>query len=364
MKTKLLFLSLCLCSTFLFSQTVLNSNGIGNTYEELNAFFAPGYTAVETSDQTGGTTTGSHIAFGRHIDEVMDASAGKFVYRFFSHINEDNDVSTTSTDRIRVEIKTYAPSPANMKATLGETVTYKWRFKLPTGFVPSTSFTHIHQIKAVDGDDGDPIFTLTPRKGTGGNPNKLELVYDENAAASASDIASADLSLFENVWVEVTETIFYSTTTGAITLNIKRVSDNASLLSYTNTNIATFRPDNTFVRPKWGIYRRIANSSGVPITGLRDEVVLFSDFSVTEGVLASNSFSTEFTGLKTNVIENYLEFILPNNEQNEFKIYNTIGSEVKAFAVKGNQNVAVEELAAGTYLLKSKEGQTTRFIKK
>ncbi|NJM78460.1 MAG: hypothetical protein HC854_00315 [Flavobacterium sp.] len=224
-----------------------------------------------------------------------------------------------------------------MKATLGETVTYKWRFKLPSGFLPSTSFTHIHQIKAVDGDDGDPIFTLTPRRGTGGNPNSLELVYDENATASPSAVASANLSEFLNVWVEVTETIFYSTTSGTITLNIKRVSDNASLLSYTNNNIITFRPDNTFVRPKWGIYRRTKNSSGVPISGLRDEEVLFSDFSVTEGVLSSDNFENEFVGLKSNLIESYLEFTFLDNENKEFKIYNNTGAEVKTFTVTSSQ---------------------------
>lgn len=361
MKTKLLFLALCLSSITSFSQSVLNANGPGTTYEEINAFFAPGFNAVESPDQL---PEGSHSSFGRHIDEIFDASANKFVFRFFSHLNEDNDVSTTSTDRIRVEIKTYNPSPANMKATLGETVTYKWRFKLPSGFLPSTSFTHIHQIKAVGGDDGDPIFTLTPRRGTSGNPNRLELVYDENDAASASAVASANLSEFLNVWVEVTETIFYSTTTGTINLNINRVSDNTSLLSYTNNNIITFRPDNTFVRPKWGIYRRTANSSGVPISGLRDEEVLFSDFSVTEGVLSSDNFENEFVGLKSNLIESYLEFTFLDNENKEFKIYNNSGAEVKTFTVNSSQKVNVEELSAGIYFLKSKEGQTARFIKK
>lgn len=361
MKTNFFIFLFGMCGNFIFSQSVLNANGPGNTYEEINAFFAPGYTAVEAPDQT---PNGSHPAFGRHIDEIFDANANKFVFRFYSHINEDNDVSTTSTDRIRVEVKTYASSPDNMKGTLGEIVTYKWRFKLPAGFIPSTSFTHIHQIKAVDGDDSSPIFTLTPRKGTSGNPNKLELVYTQNQASSAVVLTSSDLSLFENTWVEVTETILYNTTSGSIDINIKNISTNTSLLSYSNANISTFRPDNTFARPKWGIYRRIANSSGVPIAGLRDEEVLFSDFSVVEGALESTSFDFDSKILKTNVIENFLEFDFADEELKEFILYNNMGLEVKKMMVNTGEKINIEALASGTYFLKSKNGLTVRFVKK
>ncbi|NJM78461.1 MAG: hypothetical protein HC854_00320 [Flavobacterium sp.] len=82
MKTKLLFLSTCFFSIASFSQ-VLNANGPGNTYEEINAFFAPGYTAVESPDQL---PEGSHSSFGRHIDEIFDATANKICISFFFHI--------------------------------------------------------------------------------------------------------------------------------------------------------------------------------------------------------------------------------------------------------------------------------------
>jgi hypothetical protein len=48
-------------------------------------------------------------------------------------------------------------------------------------------------------------------------------------------------------------------------------------MSYANSNIATIRPDNNFIRPKWGIYRSLND-----ITNLRDEAVRFSDFSIQE----------------------------------------------------------------------------------
>ena len=170
---------------FLFSniylgqaQTILNADNISNnTYELINSKFAPGGTAIETPDQT---PDGLHTAFGRHIAEVFDADLNKNVFEFYAHVTPDNDV-TGGLDRQRVEMKTYAASPNNLKGVLGETVTYKWRFKVPVGFQPSNSFTHIHQIKAVDGDESSPIFTLTPRYGT---PNTMQLIYVIDANGS------------------------------------------------------------------------------------------------------------------------------------------------------------------------------------
>ena len=54
-------------------------------------------------------------------------------------------------DRQRMEIKTYDKSPDNLVGVTGETVEYRWKFKLDSGFQPSASFTHLHQLKAVGG---------------------------------------------------------------------------------------------------------------------------------------------------------------------------------------------------------------------
>ncbi|MEI8086555.1 MAG: hypothetical protein WCG93_10105, partial [Paludibacter sp.] len=148
-----------LASPFLaFSQAVLEADGPGNTYELINSVLAPGYTAEETPDTFDPT-------FGRHIAEVWDTDLSKYVFEFYIHssvANELQDISTGATDRQRNEIKTYESSPDSLKGTYGETMTYRWRFKVPVGFQPSPNFTHIHQIKAVGGDDSSPLFTLTP----------------------------------------------------------------------------------------------------------------------------------------------------------------------------------------------------------
>jgi hypothetical protein len=274
-QTKPIFLLVHLFLLFAtsYAQVTLNANGPGGTYELINSVLAPGYNAVEDPDA-------SHTAFGRHIAEVFDATLNKNVFEFYSHITPDDDPQTGSPDRQRVEIKTYNQSPANLIGTTGETVTYKWYFRVPTGYQPSTTFTHLHQIKPVDGDDGDPLFTLTPRKGT---PNKMELIYDADGPSAIDKKAIVNLSLFEGNWVEATEKILVGTA-GTYSMVIKKVSDGTVLLSYANNNIGTIRATNSFIRPKWGIYRSIANPGD-----LRDEAVRFSDFSISEAALLAGS---------------------------------------------------------------------------
>jgi hypothetical protein len=267
------------------AQATLNADGPGLTYELINSVLAPTGNAIEAPDQL---PEGSHSSFGRHISEVLDTDLKKYVFEFYSHLNTgatstlDNDISTTKTDRQRVEIKTYATSPENLKGTVGESVTYKWRFKIPVGFQPSSSFTHIHQIKPVDGDDSNPIFSLTARKGS---PNKLEFNYVQSETSGTTKIATIDLALLEGVWVEVTENIKIATEGGSYDMLIKRVDNGTVLLSSSNNNILTIRPDNSFIRPKWGIYRSLLDAGS-----LRDETIRFSDFSISEATLSNQGF--------------------------------------------------------------------------
>ena len=275
MKTKLTFL-FALLPLISFAQAILNADGTTNTYSLINSVLAPGATAVETPDAFDPT-------FGPHIKQVWDTDLGKYVFEFYLHISNSNelqDESTGDTDRQRVEIKTYASSPDSMKGTVGETVIYKWRFKIPLGFQPSPSFTHIHQVKAVDGDDSDPIFTLTPRYNSNGN--QLELIYVQDVNSGASKLATVDIASFLGNWVEATEQIYVDSINGAKNGNysivIKKVSDGTTLLSYSNNNISTIRKTtNSFIRPKWGIYRSITN-----ISYLRDETMRFNSISVQE----------------------------------------------------------------------------------
>jgi hypothetical protein len=177
----------------------------------------------------------AHPTFGRHIAEVFDNELNENVFVFTLHVTPDNDRCNGATDRQRNEIKTYGPSPANLKGELNETVSYRWKFKIDANFQASPSFTHIHQIKAGDGINEDaPIITITPRAGA---PEKLEIIHTGNTTATTQNkVKIVDLAPFKGTWVEVTEKVIYKTA-GYYEITIKKVSDGSTLLTYNNNNI-------------------------------------------------------------------------------------------------------------------------------
>lgn len=246
------------------SQVLLDADGAGNTYELITSVLAPGYDPVEEPDC-------SHTVFGRHIDEIFDSELNTNVFRFFMHATPDND-RCINFDRQRNEIKTYDQSPDNLLGIEDEIVQYKWKFKIDAGFQVSPNFTHLHQLKSVGGPLASmPMYTLTARKAT---PDRLELRYAETDTQIA--LQQTDLEPFKGTWLEATETITYGTS-GTYSIEIKKVDDESVLFNYSNNNIINWRSGAEFVRPKWGIYRSLIN-----VADLRDEEVLFANFSIEE----------------------------------------------------------------------------------
>jgi hypothetical protein len=244
--------------------TLLSANGPGNTYELISSILAPGFDPIEVPDC-------GHDDFGDHIDEVFDNELNKNVFRFFIHTNADND-RCINFDRQRNEIKAYDKSPDNLLGIENEKVVYNWKFKLAAGFQSSPNFTHLHQLKSVGGSlESMPMYTLTTRKG---NPDNLELRYAETD--SQVTLKQTALSPLIGEWLEVTEVITYGIS-GSYEIVIKRMEDETVLFEYSNSSIVNWRTGAAFVRPKWGIYRSLLNAQD-----LRDEEVLFADFSVTE----------------------------------------------------------------------------------
>lgn len=196
----------------------------------------------------------------------------KDVFVFHIHVEPDND-RCQNFDRQRNEIKTYSSSPEYLKGFLGETVTYRWRFKLDSGFEPSSNFTHIHQLKDVGGDISSPIITLTPRIGT---PDQLEIGHKDSTGVS-SVLATVPLEPFTGVWVEAYERMTYGHN-GSYSIELSDLSTQEVLLAYENPNVDLWRNGAEFVRPKWGIYRSLDSQQY-----LRDEQVRFDRFCLAKG---------------------------------------------------------------------------------
>jgi hypothetical protein len=261
MKKGLLVILLTAAATIAVkAQTILKADGSADAYTQISRVL--GGDACEVPDCV-------HPV--KHITEEFDKQLNEYVFVFHIHATPDND-RCKGFDRQRVEIKTYGKSPANLKNERGATVTYKWKFKLDSNFKAQPTFTHIHQIKAGDGDAGAPVITLTPRYG---KPDKIEVIHTGSSkATSQGKLAEVDLADFKGNWVEVTETLHFDTN-GTYSIHIKRVSDGKELMTYANNNIDLWRDNTSFCRPKWGIYRSVKSPQYI-----RDEDIKFADISI------------------------------------------------------------------------------------
>jgi MYXO-CTERM domain-containing protein len=230
---------------------------------------AAGAKVLITADGPGGTPT--YEILGRvctievpdcghmvpHITEVMDDELKKNVFVFHAHVNQDDD-RCGATDRQRTEIR--AGKSGDVVASNGQTVYYRWKFRLPEGFQTSASFTHIFQIKS---DAAAPVMTLTPR-GT-------NLSIDGIVGVRGT----TPLAKFIGTWVVVDLKLVFATA-GHIDMTIRKLAGGEMLFSHSGA-ADTWQGNAAGHDPKWGIYRSLNNKAS-----LRDEQVRFADFCVSK----------------------------------------------------------------------------------
>ncbi|MDR3611542.1 MAG: hypothetical protein P4L27_13320 [Ignavibacteriaceae bacterium] len=316
---RILYLScFLLFGSYAFPQTFMDADNTGDAYNRItnNGFY------YEVPDCV-------HPV--RHINEEWNKDLKKFGFIFSIHVTPDND-RCINFDRQRNELKTDSNSPDSMKAFHGETLTFRWKFRLDSLFQPSSSFTHIHQIKPGDGPNQDnPVITITPRYNS--SANKLQIIFISPDSITTTEY-QVNLSAFQGVWVEAYEKILFSET-GTYSLVIKRVSDDAVLLNYTNNNLVMWRSGTTFIRPKWGIYRSLNNQSQ-----LRDELVRFDDFSLDKGTatnLPSAPSSLSASGLSGGRIK--LTWNDNSNNEDQFRIDRSLDGTTWSYYAPAPKNV-------------------------
>ena len=272
MNSKYCIYTLLLANLSCYGQIVLEADGVTDTHQLISDAFAPGFHPIETPGLKK-RNCDNHSDFNeKHITQVYDSILQKHVFKFVIHVKEDND-RCKNFDRQRNEIKAYKPSPDNVKGYIGETITYKWKFKLPKDFSPSKKFTHLHQIKSYgEVPHCKPIFTLSAKKGT---TNDYFLLRHSTGKTSET-LAQIDLNLFRDNWVNVSETIHYNhSSKGNYSIQITNSLTQEIILNYRRSNILTWNIKAEFVRPKWGIYRSLLDASH-----LKDEELLFADFII------------------------------------------------------------------------------------
>lgn len=234
-----------------------------------------------------------------HIEVVEDNALGQWVFKFNVHASADADGNIavldgdrgSLNDRMRNEMKSRTGDGRyHMNGNWEEWQRLEWKFKIPKGFRPTKSFTHIHQLKAQEGNNGSPLITITPRASdTNGKNSRIQVIHtgDNSGSSKGTIIDNLPLSDFEDEWIQVTTEMFYSHA-GSFYIRMERISDGKVLVEKQFTDIDLWRKGATNIRNKFGIYRSYggkleADFKGkFPTSGIKDESLYLADFKIYE----------------------------------------------------------------------------------
>lgn len=229
-------------------------------------------------------------AEGVHCEVVEDGTLKQYVFKFTNHAGPeatDGDRGKYG-DRQRNEMKSRTREGFHqMNGNWNEWQRLEWKFKIPAGFRPSTGFTHIHQLKAQEGNNGMPILTITPRANADGSKRWVQVIHSGDPKETWSRIIVDNLPLedFEDQWVQAT-TVMHYTHDGYLYVKLQRVSDGKVLVEKDFSDIDMWRKGAVDIRSKFGIYRsfgrKMTDRNDYPDNGIKDESLFLGDFKVYE----------------------------------------------------------------------------------
>jgi hypothetical protein len=169
-------------------------------------------------------------------------------YRFDMPMNERD----SSPDRQRNEVKGMHANGKDLSLGLGETWRLDWSLYIPDSLQGTNRFTHIMQLK-MPGNGSAPILTMDlTRQGTA---QKIQVkIFD-----SGTVVGSADLAPLQNTWLSTSLTFTIGDAPqGAVGWTLS--AGGRTVVNATKTGVDTWLQDR--VRPKWGIYRSVEDTSG------------------------------------------------------------------------------------------------------
>lgn len=227
---------------------------------------------------------------GIHCAVVYDEAIGQYVFRFFNHANADvlDGDRGSIVDRQRNEMKTQTSDKwCALNGNWDERQRLQWKFRLPKGFRPSSSFCHIHQLKAQEGNNGAPLITITPRSNPDGSNKRVQVIHTGDVSSTTKGVIIDNLpfSDFEDEWVEVTTEMHY-THNGTFSIKMVRVRDGKVIVDRAFDDMDLWRKGAKNIRNKFGIYRsfgsKMTGPADRPANGIKDETIDLADFRIYE----------------------------------------------------------------------------------
>ncbi|WP_030560905.1 hypothetical protein [Streptomyces aureocirculatus] len=184
----------------------------------------------------------SHPSAGPHITTDGDN------FRFTMH-TVDRD---THEDRQRQEVTGCRTGDSFLKWHKGQTWRITYRMFLPSSLRATTSFTHIMQMKQ-PGPGTSPLVVQSLRRVDGRQTIELKVFGGDIL------VGRTDLEPLHDTWTDVDFRIKIGDgSSGSVRWILK--SGGATVVDKSRTGVDTFLADR--VRPKWGIYRSLGDTSG------------------------------------------------------------------------------------------------------
>lgn len=228
---------------------------------------------------------------GIHCEVIFDRTLQQYVFNFINHANTevlDSDRGRLLSDRQRNEMKSQTNyNWHKLNGNWNEWQRLEWKFRISKDFRPSTSFCHLHQLKAQEGNNGAPLITISTRCDKDGNNKRVQIIHtgDNKKSSKGVIIDNLPLSDFEEEWIQV-ETEMHYTHHGVFRIKLTRISDGKILVNQSFSDIDLWRKGATNIRNKFGIYRslgrKMKSSSDRPDNGIKDENLQLADFKVYE----------------------------------------------------------------------------------
>lgn len=227
---------------------------------------------------------------GLHCEVVYDNIIKQYVYKFYIHANEkvlDGDRGKKE-DRQRNEMKSQTSSSwYKLNGNWDEWQRLEWKFRIPKGYQPSSSFCHIHQLKAQEGNNSSPVITITLRSNSNGSNRRVQVIHtgDDSSTNKGTIIDNLPIEDFEDQWIQVVTEMHY-THNGTFKIKMTRISDNKELVNKSFTDIDLWRKNAISIRNKFGIYRsygrKMESDTDRPTNGIKDESLQLADFKAYE----------------------------------------------------------------------------------